>query len=87
MSRSDDQAFGNPAKLGGVADELSIEKHSGAVGIDRHLDLGGDGGHDIAHVFHHADRDELLFARSQNDLAREVHVAVLTDRELVRAGK
>jgi hypothetical protein len=37
VAGGDDQAFGDAAKLGGVADELSVEKDGGAVGRFREL--------------------------------------------------
>ena len=87
VSGGHDQAFGDPAKLGGVADELSIQKNGGAIRINRHLDFGGDGGHHVPRVFHHGDGDDLLFAGSQHDVAGEVLVAVLAHRKVVRARK
>src|SRR5205823_13582290 len=80
MSRRDDQALGNPAKLGSVADELSVEKHGRAVGIHRHLDFCRDRGHDEPRVFRHGDGDQLLSAWLQHEVAREVLITVLTDR-------
>ena len=77
MSGSNDQALADPAKLAGVADELSIEKHGRAVGIDRHLDFGRDRGHDVTLRLHHGHRDQFLFAGLQRDVAREILVSVL----------
>src|SRR6266699_1037637 len=86
MAGGDDQALGNAAELGGVANVESIEKHGSAVGIHRDFYFRGHCRHYEASVLDHLHVHELLFSGMQHYVLREVHVAVLADCDFVLAG-
>ena len=87
MSGCDQQALCHATEFPDMADEQTIQKDCGTIGIYRQFDLGGDERHLETQIFHHLHENSLLFSGLQSQFACEIFVTVLANGDLMFARK
>jgi hypothetical protein len=76
-------ASADSSKFSHVADEDTIDKNSGAIGVHIELDFGGHLRHLNPAVALHGHADDLLFAGQDADFLGEVQITSLADCDFV----